>query len=355
MSIEIRVSRSPGERRVALLRDGVLAEAWVERPARPDGVGDVVAARVATLAPAMAGAFILMPDGSTGFLPESEASRDRRPLREAVQEGQLVVCRVTRAAQGLKGPRLSVRRAPPLAAREPGLLERGPGAAQRLRAAFPDAAFLADDRLEPGATYTPRAFDDALEAEFDALALPAAPLPGGGTLRIETTHALTALDVDAGSAAGSTDRLAQRRLNEAAISEAARQIRLRNLAGAILLDIAGLPAKERALLEEPLRAALRPDTLAELLGTGPLGLFEIRRARIHPPLAETLRGPLAQGLALLRQAAREAAATPHRRLVLSAPGATLDALRDLPGALEEFQAGAGHPITLAVGEPAIHD
>lgn len=358
MSTEIRLSRSPGERRVALLRDGTLTEAWVERPARPDGVGDVVAARVAALAPAMAGAFILMPDGSTGFLPESEASRDRRPIREVAQEGQLLVLRVTRAAQGLKGPRLSARRAPPLTAREPGLLERGPDAAQRLRAAFPEAAFLADDRMEAarlGASYTPRAFDDALEAEFDALALPQAPLPGGGTLHIETTHALTALDVDAGGAAGSADKLAQRRLNEVAIIEAARQIRLRQLAGAILLDIAGLPARERALLEEPLRAALRPDPLAELLGTGPLGLFEMRRARVHPPLAETLHGPLTRGLALLRQAAREAAATPHRRLALSASAPVLAALRDLPGALEEFQAGAGHPLTLLPGEDGIHD
>ncbi len=353
----IAVSRSPGERRVALLLSGTLTEAWVERPARPDGVGDVVAARVAALAPAMAGAFLAMPDGTTGFLPETEASHDRRPLRAALQEGQLLVLRVTRAAQGAKGPRLSVRRAPARSAGAPGLIERGPDAALRLRAAHPSARLVADDRAEAarlGAEWVPAAFDDALEAAFEALAEPRVALPGGGTLWVETTRALTALDLDAGSHAGA-DREAQRRFNTQAVVAAAREVRLRNLAGPILLDIAGLAVRERAGLEAPLRAALAADPLAELLGLGPLGLFELRRARIHPPLAETLAGPLTRGLALLRRAAREAAAAPARRLALHAPAPVLAALRDLPGALDEYAALATHPIALREGAPDVTD
>ena len=96
--------------------------------------------------------------------------------------------------------------------------------------------------------------------------------------------------------------------------------------------------------------ALAPDRLAECLGTGPLGLFELRRARIHPPLAEVLAGPLTEGLALLRQAAREAAHAPHRRLALHAPAAVLDALRALPEALAEF---SGHPLSLRQGDSGI--
>ncbi|MCX7931654.1 MAG: ribonuclease E/G [Rhodovarius sp.] len=354
----ILLSRSPGERRVALLLDGVLTEAWVERPARPDGVGDVWAGRVAALAPAMAGAFIALPDGSTGFLPESEASRDRRPLKDALQEGQLVVAVVTRAAQGGKGPRLSVRRAPPLTASAPGLLARGPDAAQRLRAAHPDARILADDRAEArrlGAEYVPRAFDAELEAAFEALAEPRVELPGGGLLWIEETRALTALDLDAGAHAGA-GRDAQRRFNESALSEVARQIRLRQLGGPILLDVAGLSPRDRQQLLPALSRALAADSLAELLGIGPLGLFEIRRARVHPPLSAVLAGPLTPALALLRQAAREAAAAPHRRLVLRAPAAWLEALRNLPGALEEYAAAAGHPLLLEEADaPAIID
>ncbi len=353
----IRVAVSPGERRVALLLDGVLTEAWVERPARPDGVGDVLAARVSAVAPAMAGAFLALPDGQTGFLPESEASLSRRPLKEVVQEGRLLVVRITRAAQGAKGPRVSVKRAPAIAATGPGLIERGPDAARRLLAAFPDAEILADNTVEAkrlGARLVPRAFDDEIEAEFEALATAAIPLTGGGALVIQTTHALTAIDVDAGSHAGA-DRAAAQALNAAALHEAARQIRLRNCAGGILIDAAGMAARDRAALEPVLREALAPDRLAELLGTGPLGLYEIRRARIHPPLAETLAGPLTPGLALLRAAAREAAQAPHRRLALHAPGPVLAALRALPGALAEYEQASGHELSLRPGESGITD
>ncbi len=353
----ILVSRSPGERRVALLLDDVLTEAWVERPARPDGVGDVLAARVAALAPAMAGAFLSLPDGQTGFLPESEASASRRPLKEVVQEGRLLVVRVTRAAQGAKGPRVSVKRAPPIAATDPGLIERGPDAAQRLRAAFPDAEIITDSALEAarrGARLVRNAFEDDIETEFESLAVATISLAGGGGLIVQTTHALTAIDVDAGSHAGA-DRAAAQALNAAALREAARQIRLRNCAGGILIDAAGMAARDRAALEPLLRAALAPDRLAELLGTGPLGLFEIRRARIHPPLAETLAGPLTPGLALLRAAAREAAHAPHRKLALHAPASVLAALRSLPEALTEYAAAAGHAITLTEGQSGITD
>lgn len=348
----IRISRSPGERRTALLRDGQLREAWVERPARPDGVGDVLAARVAAIAPAMAGSFVTMPDGATGFLPDSEARGS------ALHEGLLVVARITRAAQGGKGPRLSLRRAPEMAARAPGLLARGPDAAQRLIATHPQALVLSDDRAEAarlGAQHDPRAFDDALEAAFDALAEPRIALDGGGTLWVQPTQALTALDADAGPLAGKRDRHAQRRFNAVLVAEAARQIRLRNLAGPILLDIAGLPVKERAALEAPLCEALAADPLCECLGLGPLGLFEMRRARIHPSLAETLADPVTPGLRLLREALREAAAAPQRRLVLRAAPRVLDALRAMPEALAEYAAMATHPIILQEGPPEIAD
>src|SRR3954465_3280256 len=89
------------------------------------------------------------------------------------------------------------------------------------------------------------------------------------------------------------------RPTHATVPEAARQIRLRNLAGPILLDLAGLTTKRREALAEPLSRALAADPLARLLGLGPLGLFEILRQPIPPPLYEVLGWPLApltQGL-----------------------------------------------------------
>ncbi|HEV7456428.1 MAG TPA: ribonuclease E/G [Roseococcus sp.] len=337
---EIRVDRAPGERRVALLRDGVLQGFRLERPARPDGVGDVVRGRVVAVMPALSGAFVELPGGDTGFLPANETEGRRLP-----PEGTRLPLRILRAAQGGKGARVSAR-----VTDRPGegVLERGPDQALRWAAQFPDARVLADSpaelaRLRPvlgaRAALAPP-FDDALEAEIEALHGPEVALEGGGRLIISPLPALTAVDVDSGGA-----DLA--RVNARALPEFARQMRLRDLAGPILLDVAGLTARQRAGLEPALRSALGADSLVQYLGLGPLGLFEMRRTRIHPPLHEVLADrALAQGLALLRQAAREAAAAPARRMALHAPAPVLAALRALPGALDEYAEAARHALTL---------
>jgi Ribonuclease G/E len=356
----ILAEASPGEVRTALLLGGRLMEAWVERPARPDGVGDLQRGRVVAISAAMSGAFVALAGNETGFLPESAASAPRQPIRKAVQEGQILGLRVTRAAQAGKGPRLSAlladAEAALLAVAPPGaprLVARGPCAAQRLAARYPKAVIRASgaglmarlraalgDRVQAqhGAV-----FDEAIEGEFAALAESAVALPGGGVLHIQTTRALTALDVDSG---GAGDGLA--RFNETALPEIARQIRLRNLSGAILLDVAGLSAKRRQALLEPLREALRPDALLRLVGLTGLGLVEMVRDRIHPPLAEILHTPLAEGLAALRQAARDAAARPAERLMLEARPEVIAALRDLPGALDDYTALTGHGLELRI-------
>ena len=354
----ILAEASPGEVRTALLLGGRLTEAWVERPARPDGVGDLHRGRVMAISAAMSGAFVALASNETGFLPESAVSAPRQPIRKAVQEGQILGLRVRRAAQAGKGPRLSAlltdAEAALLAAAPPGaprLVARGPCAVQRLAARYPHAeirvsgaALVARLRAVLGDRVQAQhgaVFDETLEGEFAALAESAAPLPGGGVLHIQTTRALTALDVDSG---GTGDGLA--RFNEAALPEIARQIRLRNLSGAILLDVAGLSAKRRQALLEPLRAALAPDRLTRLVGLTGLGLVEMVRDRIHPPLAEMLHTPLAEGLAALRQAARDAAARPAERLILEARPEVIAALCDLPGALDEYAALTGHSLEL---------
>jgi len=342
---EIHVSRSPGERRVALLREGRLEGFRLERPGRPDGVGDVVRGRVVAVMPALSGAFVELPGGETGFLPANEA-----PGRRLPPEGTRLACRILRAAQGGKGVRVSalVEDQPHWERLGEGLLARGPDQALRWAAQFPEAAVLADSPGELArlrAALGPRArlgpgFDDGLEAEIEALAEPELPLPGGGRLIVSPLPALTAVDLDSGGADPAE-------VNARALPAFARQLRLRDLAGGILLDVAGLPARGRAALEPALRRALGSDPLAQYLGLGPLGLFELRRTRVHAPLHEVLADrPLAQGLALLRRAAREAAAAPSRRLALHAPPAVLAALRGLPGAVGEYEDEARHPLVL---------
>lgn len=365
---EIRIAVSPGERRVAVLRDGRLFMAAIERPGRPDGIGDLHRARVTTISRPMSGAFLLLGNGETGFLPESEASSTRLPIGKAVQEGLILPVRIARVAQGGKGPRVTARLTP--AEREaasavpgdgPALLRRGPDAVLRFAAMFPDAPVVTDGPAEAARLRArlgaPRvgleragAFDDELEAEFDTLAGPEVALPGGGRLWVHPTPALTAIDVDAGGHVGASDAEAQLRLNRAAVAEAARQIRLRELGGAILLDVAGLSVRRREALAEPLAEALAADPRQpRLLGLTRLGLFEIQRPRVQAPLHEVLGrplSPLTHGLAALRRAMREAATAPGRALALRAAPEVLAALEALPGALAEYAEGAGRALLL---------
>ncbi|MFH5926561.1 ribonuclease E/G [Roseomonas xinghualingensis] len=365
----ILVSTSPGERRVALWRDGALQAAFIERPARPDGVGDIHIGRIATRVPALSGAFVALEGGVSGFLPDAQGA-------EGLTEGTFLPLRVTRAAQGGKGPRLAGTGLPKDLPREgpPRLLRRGPDAALRLAASHPGILVSSDHAVEAArlrqvlgadrVRLLPHpAFDEAVEAAFEQLGSPEVPLPGGGRLLIHPTPALTALDVDTGAAAG-RDSGAHRGVNAAALAEAVRQIRLRHLAGPILLDLAGGSAKSRAALLPALRSAAGADPLLRVVGLTGLGLMEMVRTRTHPPLHEVLGHPpcpLTHGLAALRRAAREANARPGAALALRGHPRVLAALRDLPGTLEDFSALAAHPISLssdpalAPGEEVIED
>lgn len=350
----IRASSSPGEiRAVACDASGPLDYA-IERPGAPPGerdtVGDLHRGRITARLPALAGSFVKLHDGTEGFLPDSQGSN--------APEGTILPVQVTRAPQGGKGPRLSARIAEPT---EPGpvaLLRRGPGAIERLAALHPMAEIELDDpallaQLRPllgdRLRLVRQAFSESLESQLESLSESHATLPGGSTMSVHPTPALTAIDLDLGSAsAGRGDKgRSHEQANRAALPALARQIRLRNLAGAIVIDLAGLSPKRRASLGPALAAALAPDPLApRFLGFSALGLAEILRPRIHPPLHERLATPLAAGLAALRQAARDSAARPHARLALRTSPAIADALAADPIALPAFTARAGHPISL---------
>lgn len=345
-SVRIVTASHPGEVEVAVAdaQDSLLDYAlW--RPGEPDGVGDVHRGIVRARAPAMAGAFVAIA-GADGFLPDSDGAR-------GVSEGMALLVRVVRAAQGGKGPRLAV--ASDSAATEsaaggaggPRLLARGPGPVERLAVRYPDAPVLADTpalaaRLTAAGlggqvAIAPGGLSPALREAAEALAMPSVPLPGGAVLHVWPTPALTALDLDipAGAARGRGALEA----NRAALPALARQIRLRNLSGAILLDLAGMAQRKRAALGPALAAALAEDPVpARLLGFTALGLAEIVRTRLSPPLHELRAGPLAAALAALRAA--EAAGSARLRV---AP-ALAAALQDDGYALDDFAQRTGRVL-----------
>ena len=345
MTLRILAAASPGEVRVAVLRADTLLDYAIWRPGAPDGVGDLHRGRVIARVPAMAGSFLAL-EGAEGFLPDSEGGA-------GLHEGDFVSVRVTRASQGGKGPRLTAH-----LALDEILPARGPGALLELARVHPDARVLIDDgalaaRLKPSlgdrVVVVTRAFDADIEEQVEALAQPDIELAGGVRLNIHPTPALTAIDVDGGGTmAGRRGKTASHRAtNSAVVPELARQIRLRNLSGAILVDFAGLKARGRTSLAPALHAALAQDPLRpRLLGFTALGLAEIVRRRVHPPLHELLDGPHAAGLAALRRIATETTEAPHRMPVLRASPAILAALQSDAEALPDLARRAGRVLIL---------
>lgn len=112
-------------------------------------------------------------------------------------------------------------------------------------------------------------------------------LKGGGRISIEETRACTAIDVDSGRDTGGG---ALNRINEEAAYEIVRQIRLRNLAGKIVIDFAGHSEyKYIKPLLEILQQELAKDSMkSHVAGLSRAGLVEIIRVRRRPSLSELM-------------------------------------------------------------------
>ncbi len=135
------------------------------------------------------------------------------------------------------------------------------------------------ERLE----YLPDAFEATGAAEqLDEALGRAVALPGGGSLIIEPTAALTAIDVNGAGTPMEVDLAAAR--------EVARQLRLRRIGGLVVIDFVDLESKrDRARLDAALRQAFADDPAAvQLYPMSPLGLVELSRQRLGPSLAEQL-------------------------------------------------------------------
>ena len=120
------------------------------------------------------------------------------------------------------------------------------------------------------------------------------PLPAGGSLVIEALEALVAIDVNtARGTAGAGAEAARLAVNLEAAAELARQARLRNLAGLIVVDFLHMEgAAPRARVAEALARAFADDPLGtQLAGFTSLGLFELTRRRGRAPLSEALGEP----------------------------------------------------------------
>ena len=114
-------------------------------------------------------------------------------------------------------------------------------------------------------------------------------LPSGGAIVIDHTEALVAIDVNsARSTRGSDIEETAFRTNLEAAEEAARQLRLRDMGGLIVIDFIDMEsARNQRDVEQKLKDAMRPDRARVQMGKiSRFGLMELSRQRLRPALAE---------------------------------------------------------------------
>jgi ribonuclease E len=117
------------------------------------------------------------------------------------------------------------------------------------------------------------------------------PLRGGGSLVIDQTEAMVAIDVNSGNfrTDGSAEDSAYQ-LNVTAAKEIARQLRLRDLGGVVVNDFIDMrKERNRRGVERTLRDAVKRDRArTKILRTSPFGLIEMTRQRIRPSIKRSV-------------------------------------------------------------------
>ncbi|MGH7728923.1 MAG: Rne/Rng family ribonuclease, partial [Vulcanimicrobiaceae bacterium] len=136
--------------------------------------------------------------------------------------------------------------------------------------------------------------DFKIDEELQRLMRPKVELPSGGSIVIETTEALTVIDVNSGKFTGGKnldDTIL--RTNVEAAAEIARQVRLRDIGGIVVCDFIDMPSEAaRNKVIATLEGGLRRDrTRSAIQSFSSLGLLEFTRKRVGKDLAGQLRGP----------------------------------------------------------------
>ena len=326
----IYLDRGLGEARGVVTLDGRPERLIVRRDSDDSRLvlGARLVARVASLEPALATAFLDLGAGAEAILPFRPDARPVRgealevEIRSEPRRGKLAIARAFGPAEGA-----------------PRLISPAPDLAEELKSLVPDV------QLVEGA----RAREIADEAQDTALEI-LHPLPGGGTLAIEPTRALTAIDVDLGERKGPDAKRVTRQANLAALGMAARLLRLKGLGGIVVIDLVGRGHDGTALMAAA-RAAFGPDNPGVSIGpVGRFGTMELSLPRRTRPIAERLcreDGSLSDrtlAQALIRRLQAEAASAPGARLSATCAPGVAEAAAPLAVILAD-QIGARFTIT----------
>ena len=174
-----------------------------------------------------------------------------------------------------------------------------------------------------------------IESQIESAFSHSVRLPSGGSLVIDHTEALVSIDVNSARATkgGDIEETALNTNLEAA-DEVARQLRLRDVGGLIVIDFIDMtPARNQREVEQRLREALKQDRARIQFGRiSRFGLLEMSRQRLRPSLGESslrtcptcngrghVRGPESLALSILRIVEEDAMKDSTSRIVARLP------------------------------------
>ncbi|KTE32793.1 MULTISPECIES: ribonuclease [unclassified Sphingopyxis] len=302
-----------GEARAALVADGRIVEARIEREGEGPRIGAILEARLAE-----PGKLVLDAPG--------EPAATIANLPAAISLGSKLTVEITRMALRERG------RDKPARARlaEPGAaLADGPGLRARLAAGdipVTEVGAQGPDRLE--AAGWSELIDHVRAGHW--------PFPGGA-LWVDTTPAMTLIDID-----GEGDAFA---LAKAGAVAAAQVIRCCGIGGSIGIDFPSLRSRTERLAVDALVDESLPQPF-ERTGTNGFGLMQIIRRRERPSLVEQIRfDPVATDAALLLRHAERAVGT--GALTLTTRPVVAERLAAHPGWTHMLQARTGRPVAVA--------
>ncbi|WP_051279728.1 ribonuclease E/G [Hellea balneolensis] len=301
------IEEAIGETRAGIYEGRKLVELYVRRETdtgKPRQ-GDIFAGRVSKIDQSMGGAFIDIGTEHDGLFKFTNS-----PNAPRFTEGQMAEFEVSKATEIGKGPVLKFKQL---------TQEKKPA-----KLSGDDLKTMLAKRYEgiEFAEATVSVIDDATETEL--------AIKGGGTISLERTRALVAIDVDKGTAVSSFD------VCMAALPMIAHELRLRGLGGLIVIDLPNLrqprqrntvfKAAERAFADDPNNVKLAPLSrfgVLELTRFKPeLSLDEVLNNRIGRPTTETV------ALRALRQLEREGRAHPGAKLTMTVRHHVMNWLED---------------------------
>jgi ribonuclease G len=370
---ELLIAAGPGEWRAAWIENGEAVELYVERgDTKPPG--SIHLGRVVRVVPALDAALVDIGDERPGFLPLRSVPADTQ-----IQEGARLIVAVRREAWAEKAPRLTAKLdappSPPSDASRSVQLWPPPGLAAALALRLPDttpSAILADDaavlaELRAAFPAADIARCDAadwpidIDALFDAALSPTLAFEGGGAVHIEEMHASTLIDVDTGTPETGSSARAALAANRTAARLVARELRLRNIGGGIVIDFVGLERRDhREQVQRTLEASLAGDPAKpRVLGWTRLGHLELTRPRRARSLTDAMlmpghrdKQPIALAHEMLRRLAREARASPAANWRLTTPPDVEAALKGpAAGALRALETRLGRRIAVDTAPP----